>query len=359
MTQTLTHLPPSQRAPFSRLQASIRSAYHANVNARRTAEFQAHLAATQPGGSLLPHSRSNPSGQVAMKERYDRLDRFVRTWCTMGMPGTLPFFEALWAVMRLQVVPENIGGAGGNRIDWEIDDAVFKEAAGKDFMLEAIDVLKGVLAFEEARSASRPVSHFETYTSIPRPHSRTQSQPLPSNGKATATIVQPKRARAPSDPFLDTPALPRSLASTSEQASANTTALLSSLTSQGTDEPPSPVTPPPDTDDPLARAHGDFTDDSEEEYLRVWSSPDLPNPEYLSLLNVFPSFITRRPLPRFPVTPGNRRPTDIEEGDEEAGEAKQIRFGTGMMWVSSKERSDGWEGGWWARFVLWWRKMFC
>lgn len=100
-----------------------------SVNARRHAEFQAHLNATQPGGSLLPHSRANPNGPVAKKERFDRLDRFVKTWCTMGMPGTKPFFEALWAVMRLQVVPEHLGGAGPNRLHWEFDDAVFKESA--------------------------------------------------------------------------------------------------------------------------------------------------------------------------------------------------------------------------------------
>lgn len=47
----------------------------------------------------------------------------------MGMPGTKPFFEALWAVMRLQVIPESIGGGGEYRIEWEFDDAVFKEAA--------------------------------------------------------------------------------------------------------------------------------------------------------------------------------------------------------------------------------------
>lgn len=129
VTQILANLPSAQRAPFSRLQASIRSAYHANVNARRHAEFQAHLNATQPGGSLLPHSRANPNGPVAQKERFDRLDRFVKTWCTMGMPGTKPFFEALWAVMRLQVVPEHLGGAGANRLHWEFDDAVFKESA--------------------------------------------------------------------------------------------------------------------------------------------------------------------------------------------------------------------------------------
>lgn len=129
MTQTLANIPPAQRAPYSRLQASVRSAYHASVNARRHAEFQAHISTTQPGGSLMPHSRANPGGSMAQKERFDRLERFVQTWCTTGMPGTKPFFEGLWAVMRLQVIPEQIGGAGGNRIEWEIDDAVFKEAA--------------------------------------------------------------------------------------------------------------------------------------------------------------------------------------------------------------------------------------
>ena len=128
MTQTLATLPPSQRAPYARLQASIRSGYHASVSARRDAEFKAHLNATKPGGSLMPHSRADPNGPLARKERQDRLDHFIRTWCTMGMPGTKPFFQGLWAVMRLQVVPQTLGGAGPCRIDWEIDDAVFKEA---------------------------------------------------------------------------------------------------------------------------------------------------------------------------------------------------------------------------------------
>ena len=77
----------------------------------------------------MPHSRANPNSLMAKKERFDRLDRFVRTWCTMGMPGTKPFFESLWAIMRLQVLPETLGGAGPCRIRWEFDDAVFKEAA--------------------------------------------------------------------------------------------------------------------------------------------------------------------------------------------------------------------------------------
>lgn len=101
----------------------------------------------------MPHSRSDPGGNLAKKERYDRLERFIRTWCTMGMPGTTPFFQGLWAVLRLQAIPEHLGGAGGNRIEWEIDDAVYKEAAGKDFMLEAIDVLKGVRKYIFSRSS--------------------------------------------------------------------------------------------------------------------------------------------------------------------------------------------------------------
>ena len=67
MTQTLATLPPSQRAPFARLQASIRSGYHRSINARRYAEFQAQLSATSPGGSLLPHARADPRGPAAQK----------------------------------------------------------------------------------------------------------------------------------------------------------------------------------------------------------------------------------------------------------------------------------------------------
>jgi len=129
MTQTLTTLPPSQRPPFARLQASVRSGYHASVTARRNAEYHAHLSVTLPGGSLSAHCRLHPDGPAARKERYERLDTFIRTWCTLGMPGTRPFFEALWAAMRIQTLPENLGGAGSRRITWEIDDAVFQEAA--------------------------------------------------------------------------------------------------------------------------------------------------------------------------------------------------------------------------------------
>ncbi|KAJ3989912.1 hypothetical protein F5890DRAFT_1483509 [Lentinula detonsa] len=345
MTQTMANLPPAQRAPYSRLQASIRSAYHRSVNARRTAEFRAHLSATQPGVSLTPYARANPRGSDAQKERYQSFERFVRSWCSMGMPGPQPFFQALWAVMRLQVVPENIGGAGRHRIEWVFDDAVLKEAAGKDFMLEAIDILKGVLAFEEVPSSrmSSPPSGEEN-PDVTLVHSRSRSSFLPER-KVSDTLL-PKRARAPSDPFLDTPMLSRSVGS----SSSNMTSL---LVSDNSEEPLVPASTFNEDVTPMLETPGD---DSEEECMRTWTSPDLTNPEYLNLLKVFPSHITRRTLPYFPVSP--KKSSDLEAGLDDAADGKQVRCGTGTLGISSMQRGDGWEGGWWTRFILWWRRLF-
>lgn len=350
MTQTLASLPPSHRAPFSRVQASIREAYHRSVSARRHAELQAHLSFIQPGASLSAHLRPNPRSKEAQKERCEHMERFIHNWCTMGMPGTKPFFEALWAVLRLQVIPENLGGAGRNRIEWEFDDAVLKEAAGKNFMLEAVEVLKGVLAFEEQPSSKHFGSGYgpQKFSNLTPVHSRSQSQPLSSDPKqASTTPSKPssKRVRAPSDPFLD------SVATISSHSSAAATAVTSS------EEPSSRTTGFGDNVATPLQFENIDDDDVEREYMRVWTSPDLTDPEILQLLSLFPSFISRRPLPRFPVS-SNPRPTDVEEG-EDAEEGQRVRFGTGSMWVSSRQRNDGWEGSWWTRFLLWWRRLFC
>ncbi|KAG6885695.1 hypothetical protein C0993_011180 [Termitomyces sp. T159_Od127] len=323
----------------------------------------------QPGGSLSAHSRADPQGTLAKKgecrkflpdpevsmpvdaERYERMQRFISVWCTMGMPGTQPFFEALWAVMRLQVIPENLGGAGGFRIEWEFDDAVFKEAAGREFMFEAIDVLKGVLAFEEICSSKSSPNIVGTYPDSAVAHSRSAlpSDRKPAKISSISSTVQQKRARAPSDPFLDTPTFSRPVASASPLSSAGTTRpLLDGST--------------PDTllnyeDSVTSVFKGDDFSGGDEEYLRIWTSPDLTNPELLELLSLFPAFVSRRPLPRF--SSANLRHPDIEEGEDEDGEGKRVQFGTGSLWVSSKPRSDGWKGGWWTRFLLWWRRTFC
>jgi len=198
-----------------------------------------------------------------------------------------------------------------------------------------------VLAFEEQPSSK----HFgvscqsRKLSGLSPVHSRSPSQPLSSDSKQTPILrsnSSSKRARAPSDPFLDLPSRPKAA------TSLNTM-----------DKPPIG----PDNVIALLQLENAQEDVEEEEYMRVWTSPDIINPEIPRLLKLFPSFVSRRTLPRFPV-PTTTRPTDIEEG-EYAYADQRVQFGTGSMWVSSRHRSDGWEGSWWARFVLRWRRIFC
>ncbi|KAJ7594307.1 hypothetical protein C8J56DRAFT_926437 [Mycena floridula] len=330
MTSTMASLSPSEMAPYSRLQAQIRSAYHRSVQVKKHAELRAIISSIHSGQSTSLHARSNPT--AARLERHERFKRFVGSFCTQGNPGPQPFFTGLWALMRLIVLPEELGGGGGYRICWEIDDAVFKEN-GKEFLAASIDILKGVLAFEEVATTSKsslaPNSDSLSFTQT-LIHSRSQSQPLSSDKKPAD---HPKRARAPSDPFLDhfdSPGLSRSVGSNT--STLLTTTFEDELSSPGIDA---------DIDDLML-------DNCEEDYLRTWTSPaDLSNPEILDLLNLFPSFITRKSIPRFSTVK-----------DPEA--AERVRCGTGEMWVSSQLRSEGWQGGgWWTRFIQWLRQLFC
>jgi hypothetical protein len=94
--------------------------------------------------------------------------------------------------------------------------------------------------------------------------------------------------------------------------------------------------------------------------MRIWTSPDLSNPELLQLLKVFPTFITRRATPRFPDSASNSRPPpDIEIGPELSSPVGEIRIGTGRMWVSGQSRSEGWKESWWTKFKNWWHQLFC
>lgn len=213
-----------------------------------------------------------------------------------------------------------------------------------------------VLAFEEQPSSKHIGATYgsQKFTRLSPIHSRAQSQPLPFDSKPPPTPPPPstysKRTRAPSDPFLDTPAPSRSVATTLSHLSSATTAVGPS------EEPSTPTTAFGDDITTPLRLENVDDEDVEEDYMRVWTSPDLTDPEILQLLSLFPSFVSRRALPRFQVnTP---RPADIEEG-EDADERLRVRFGTGSMWVSSKQRSDGWEGSWWTRFILWWKRLFC
>lgn len=225
-----------------------------------------------------------------------------------------------------------------------------------------------VLAFEEAPSGRRSTSQIEAarysaFTPLSTIHSRSQSQPLPADISvepsqkappiASTTQTKRPRPRAPSDPFLDTPALSTSY------SSANTIAQQSTSGSTLAEEPFSPSTPALDVDDYFSPRANDLELPGCDGFMRTWTSPDLSDPEYISLLSVFPPFITRKTLPRFPTPSSSRRLADLEEGDELEGESNRIRVGTGTMWVGPKSRSPGWRGGWWTRFKLWLRSVFC
>lgn len=52
----------------------------------------------------------------------------------------------------------------------------------------------------------------------------------------------------------------------------------------------------------------------------------------------------------------------MEEGrmvDDAADEPNGVRCGTGIMWAGEKERSAGWRGAWWERFIGWLRRLLC
>lgn len=176
-------------------------------------------------------------------------------------------------------------------------------------------------------------------------HSRAQSEP-PSRFNASSRVssVEPRlhRSRAPSDPFIDTPA-------GSLRALAD-----SDIGEEGSF---------PELQNDLVSSAQAYKIPNDEEQLRIWTSPDLPNPELLSLLSVFPAFVTGRTLPRFPVVSPNRRQrqADLEEGilDDATDENVEVRIGTGSMWIGTMERSDGWRGSLWQRFIQWWRRLFC
>ncbi|KAL7415415.1 hypothetical protein BDY24DRAFT_349333 [Mrakia frigida] len=145
----LSSLPPSHRAAFTRVQAAVRSTFHADEEVRRRNEFEVLLRGTDPGGGLTVGNRRDPNGKGARREREERLKVFLTDYGGKNEVGPRPFLLGVWTALRLQGGKEEKGGAGGRRVEWEVDDAVWMEAGGKDFMIEAIAVVKGVLGFED------------------------------------------------------------------------------------------------------------------------------------------------------------------------------------------------------------------
>jgi hypothetical protein len=290
--------------------------------------------------------------------------------------------------------------------------------SGKEFMLEAIDVLKGVLGFEESL---RPQITAQSRSSKPGPkgspeqmrsarlhrptlstmNSATPLDPTAMETNALGLSENGNRKRAPSDPFADIHGNRTSLrpnTATAEGASPSLIPLISGLPSQGGGRGHSPL-PPEDYELEMGITPGSVTrtvmeDDEEFEAAlleplksavshhytnaqvpsvtsrmdgtepepRTWMAPDLSNPEITALLRLFPPNITRGAVPRF--TGRKTEPpdgeADLEGGIGLEGDDKEyVRFGTGRMWLSGMERGRGWQGSTWDRFVDWWRRVFC
>jgi hypothetical protein len=129
ISSTLASLPPSHRATCTRIQASLRAQAHDRATRLRLIEFHALISSTFANASLSLPSRQALDGPQAREERRNKLARFVQQWCLKSGVGVEPFFKALYTALRLQSKGErSVGGAGGKRIVWEIDDAVFMEA---------------------------------------------------------------------------------------------------------------------------------------------------------------------------------------------------------------------------------------
>lgn len=146
----LNRLPAGSRTAYARTMASVRSQFHLDSEIRRRASVESALAAARPGQLIMDTLRISEGGTVAMrsprarKERAERLRGFIRAHCLKGLPGTLPFFKSLYAVLFLQGRKAERGGAGKRRVEWEVDVAVFSEAGGGTWMVDSIECLKSV-----------------------------------------------------------------------------------------------------------------------------------------------------------------------------------------------------------------------
>ena len=79
-----------------------------------------------------------------------------------------------------------------------------------------------------------------------------------------------------------------------------------------------------------------FTDE-DQQYIRVWISPDLANPDILQLVKLFSAFAFRRPFPRFPVPQANSSGHVNNEGDDDGLEG-HIRFGIHVCQFETAQR---------------------
>nr|XP_031864418.1 uncharacterized protein CI109_000332 [Kwoniella shandongensis]KAA5531490.1 hypothetical protein CI109_000332 [Kwoniella shandongensis] len=374
ISSTLAALPPSHRAAYTRLQSSLRSLAHLHHLRVRISSFHALISSTVASASITPLARQELVGVRARAERRDRMGKFVSTWCTSNSGGVEPFFRGLWGSLRAQSRgDQRRAGGGGNRIVWEIDDAVFLESGGTEFMHEAVTMLKGVLGFEDQPLTSPP--KLRRIRTIPRSYSEsrprhTQPSPHQLSGfdpqeelisvPALPSRKADSRSRAISDPFIDPrngqknrrgpapppprsrrapPTIPNPLQPLSgnvveqleamvdgsrpslgyDQTSEDRVHLLSRRTMSDTSDPNSYAVTEDDEDDPTEDDIAVEEADLNKPRFRLWVFPGhISDEEAESLMGLFPRFITAKTDVRFPFVRPGRGIKAMEEARWEA-----------------------------------------
>ena len=217
-----------------------------------------------------------------------------------------------------------------------------------------------VLAFEVSTSATTRRRSQAATAAIASTTTTTKSATKPNvsaRTPASATSPETGRNRASSDPFLDP------YGQTNQRASP------------GSSNIPlvDPVTPPVLSRDLPLEDEGFAEGDSDDEefhgtsgtvppkdgYLRIWTMPDLSNPEIHAMLGLFPASVTRGAVPRFKSSKAARRKGGLDEEEMVGTTRDVVVVGTGKMWIGPQLRGDGWDGNWWVRLVGWWKRVFC
>jgi hypothetical protein len=274
---------------------------------------------------------------------------------------------------------------------WEIDDAVFQESGGPEFMAEAVAVLKGILGFEDQPLSTPPklrrvgpgpnspddLDSRARAGSDPFTDRRTPAPPQPrkTSGRGPAPPPPPSRRKPSPNPeeALPSPLLPES--------PNDRDALLGG--------PRSPLGIAPmvaddrDSIDSRSFDLGEEEADLNRPRFRLWTFPaHIADDEADALMRLFPRFVGRGVDPRLKASTPAPRDKDLELGlvSGVAGdvwsthcvdgaevriprvecetEAGVVRCGTGRMWAGGADRRAGYEGGAWFRFKRWWRRLF-
>ncbi|GJN90986.1 hypothetical protein Rhopal_004000-T1 [Rhodotorula paludigena] len=396
----LQRLPAAHRTAYARTMSAVRTAFHRSEEQRRRAEVEHLLSSTAPAEGLKAHlgiSRESTSvkalrSPAARAYRRARVKEFVAAHCVKDMPGTHPFFRALWAALSMQAQ----GAAEARCIEWEVDVAVFAEAGGSpEWARDAVVLLKSVLGMSErvkkasyadslrtslmgssAASETSSVAGEPVIAPVIFERATVTAAGLPAQQRKEPPPVPPHRGslnartRSGSDPFLDpTEKTARQHASAPPHLAASAVSPLASPASPASPISPSasvpllsstsPTTPDPRTpSSPVAHA-------TPPAQYRLFTLPSyLTNPELLTLCALFPDFISTpstRSAARLPSRKAAQTPARLEAGeahDLDGADGTTVRVGHGTLRLGTARRDAGWRGTWWERIVSWLRRLF-